>query len=79
MEIEDSGRGMSPEVQKRLFEPFYTTKAVGKGTGLGLSIAFGIIVKHDGRIDFRSELGRGTTFRITLPIDASQAGVRTVA
>jgi two-component system NtrC family sensor kinase len=79
VEIEDSGRGMSPEVQKRLFEPFYTTKAVGKGTGLGLSIAFGIIVKHDGRIDFRSELGRGTTFRITLPIDASQAGVRTVA
>jgi two-component system NtrC family sensor kinase len=79
VEVEDSGRGMSPEVQKRVFEPFYTTKPVGKGTGLGLSIAFGIVAKHHGRIEFRSELGRGTTFRITLPIDASQAGVGTGA
>lgn len=74
VEIEDSGRGMSPEVQKRLYEPFFTTKPVGKGTGLGLSISFGIIEKHHGRIDFRSEPGRGTTFRVSLPVDASQAG-----
>ena len=73
VEIEDSGRGMAPEVQKRLFEPFYTTKPVGKGTGLGLSISFAIVARHHGRIEFRSEVGRGTTFRITLPIDASQA------
>lgn len=69
VEIEDSGRGMSTEVKKRLFEPFFTTKDVGKGTGLGLSISFGIVQKHHGRIDFRSEPGRGTTFRVTLPID----------
>ncbi|HRF71951.1 MAG TPA: PAS domain S-box protein [Accumulibacter sp.] len=73
VEIEDTGRGMSPEVQKRLFEPFFTTKQIGQGTGLGLSIAFGIVEKHHGRIDFRSAVGRGTRFRITLPIDGSQS------
>jgi two-component system NtrC family sensor kinase len=73
VEIEDSGCGMSPEVQKRLFEPFFTTKPVGKGTGLGLSIAFAIIARHHGRIDVHSEVGCGTTFRITLPIDPSHA------
>jgi len=77
VEIEDTGRGMSPEVQKRLFEPFFTTKQIGQGTGLGLSIAFGIVEKHHGRIDFRSAVGRGTRFRITLPIDGSQSGSMT--
>lgn len=75
VEIEDSGRGMSPEVQKRVFEPFFTTKQVGQGTGLGLSISFGIIERHHGRIDVRSQPGRGTTFHITLPIDGSQSSV----
>jgi len=77
VEIEDSGCGMSPEVQKRLFEPFFTTKPVGKGTGLGLSIAFAIIARHHGRFAVRSEIGHGTTFRITLPIDPSQAATGT--
>lgn len=68
-EIEDTGKGMSEEVRRRIFEPFYTTKPVGKGTGLGLSISYDIIVKkHSGRLDVSSTLGVGTTFRIWLPI-----------
>jgi signal transduction histidine kinase len=69
MEVQDSGVGMSPEVQARIFEPFYTTKPVGKGTGLGLSLSYDIIVKrHGGRIDVTSDQGKGSTFRVTLPI-----------
>jgi PAS domain S-box-containing protein len=65
--IKDSGIGMSEEVQKRIFEPFYTTKPVGIGTGLGLSISFGIIEKHKGQIYVNSEEGKGTEFVIHLP------------
>ncbi|MBS1143179.1 MAG: histidine kinase [Proteobacteria bacterium] len=69
-EIEDTGHGMTEEVQHRIFEPFFTTKPVGKGTGLGLSISYDIIVKkHGGRMDVRSTLGKGTCFRIWLPIE----------
>ncbi len=67
IEVEDSGRGMRPEVLARIFDPFYTTKPVGKGTGLGLSISYDIVSKHGGRIDVRSEPGRGSTFRVSLP------------
>ncbi len=67
IEISDTGTGMSEEVQKRIFEPFYTTKAVGQGTGLGLSICWEIIQRHQARIEVRSAAGVGTTFRITLP------------
>ncbi len=68
-EIEDTGCGMPEEVRKRIFEPFFTTKPVGKGTGLGLSISYDIIVKkHGGRLDVTSTPGRGTTFRISLPL-----------
>lgn len=66
--ITDSGKGMSEEVQKRIFEPFYTTKPLGKGTGLGLSLAYGIIQKHKGRIVVQSEEGKGSTFTVYLPI-----------
>jgi two-component system NtrC family sensor kinase len=55
----------------RVFDPFFTTKEVGKGTGLGLSIAYGIIQKHRGSIRLKSEVGKGTEFRIELPIDAA--------
>ena len=68
-EIEDTGKGMPDDVRKRIFEPFFTTKPVGKGTGLGLSISYDIIVKkHAGSLDVKSTPGRGTCFRIMLPI-----------
>ena len=69
VEVEDTGKGMSPEVRKRIFEPFFTTKPVGKGTGLGLSLSYDIIVKrHGGRFDVDSTPGQGTTIRVWLPI-----------
>jgi PAS domain S-box-containing protein len=68
IQISDTGCGMTPEVQKRIFEPFYTTKDVGKGTGLGLSIAYDIIKKHSGEINVSSTVGKGTTFSISIPI-----------
>jgi len=73
IEISDTGRGMSEEVQRRIFEPFYTTKPGGQGTGLGLSISWEIIVeKHAGKIDVSSQLERGTRFRIELPLLGGQ-------
>lgn len=68
VEIADTGSGIPPVHLNRIFDPFFTTKSVGKGTGLGLSLSYGIINKHHGRIEVSSEVGRGTTFRITLPI-----------
>ena len=67
--IQDSGEGMDETAKKRLFEPFYTTKEIGKGTGLGLSISYGIIKRHNGTITVDSEVGKGTTFTISLPIN----------
>ncbi|MDP2875807.1 MAG: ATP-binding protein, partial [Holophaga sp.] len=66
--VEDSGEGMSQDVQKRAMEPFYTTKPVGKGTGLGLSMAYGILKAHGGAIDIQSELGQGTRVRLSFPV-----------
>ena len=67
--ISDTGCGMSEEVQRRIFEPFYTTKEMGKGTGLGLSISHEIIKKHGGELTVVSEVGTGTTFTIRLPLN----------
>ena len=67
-EVEDNGCGMAPEVMERVFEPFYTTKPRGMGTGLGLSIARKIVEKHGGRIEVKSEPGRGTKFRMSFPL-----------
>jgi PAS domain S-box-containing protein len=63
----DTGCGMTPEVQARMFDPFFTTRAVGKGTGLGLPTVYGLATQAGGRIDVRSEPGRGTTIHILFP------------
>ena len=68
VEVEDDGSGIAPEHLARVFDPFFTTKPVGRGTGLGLSLSYGIVQKHHGRIDVRSEPGRGSCFRVTLPV-----------
>lgn len=65
--VQDTGKGMPPEVVAKIFDPFFTTKPVGEGTGLGLSISFQIIEQHGGRIRVASEVGRGTRFGISLP------------
>lgn len=67
VEVQDTGRGIKPEHLSKIFEPFFTTKPVGQGTGLGLSLAYGIVKKHGGRVEARSELGRGTVFKVILP------------
>jgi signal transduction histidine kinase len=69
IEVQDTGCGISPDKQARIFEPFYTTKPAGQGTGLGLSIAFGIVKQHHGALTFCSQPGQGTTFRLTLPVN----------
>lgn len=66
--IQDNGNGIPPEIQERIFNPFFTTKPIGKGTGLGLSISYQIIEKHQGTIDVISEREKGTEFTIKIPI-----------
>jgi PAS domain S-box-containing protein len=68
--VADTGSGMSQETQARLFTPFFTTKPQGEGTGLGLSICSSIIQRHQGRIEVQSEVGKGSTFIVRLPVTA---------
>ena len=77
IQVRDDGVGISPDVLPQIFEPFLTTKESGHGVGLGLAISRGIVERHNGHIEVESELGRGTTFTVTLPsqaVDASLAG-----
>jgi PAS domain S-box-containing protein len=73
VEFSDTGSGIAPENLKRIFDPFFTTKPVGKGTGLGLSLSYGIVQKHQGRIEVDSVVGKGTRFRIWLPVSQTAA------
>jgi PAS domain S-box-containing protein len=67
IEVEDDGSGIPSELLERIFEPFFTTRGVGRGTGLGLPISHAIVDAHGGRLDVRSTVGAGSTFRVTLP------------
>ncbi|WP_291988844.1 PAS domain S-box protein [Candidatus Accumulibacter sp. ACC007] len=67
VEVEDSGKGIAPEILQRIFEPFFTTKPIGQGTGLGLSLAYSIAQRHGGRIEASSQVGSGSKFRLLLP------------
>jgi len=75
--VSDTGGGIPEAIRKRIFEPFFTTKEVGKGTGQGLSIAHNVIKAHGGKLEFVTEIGKGTTFTVRLPLleDASEAAV----
>jgi len=74
VEVADTGTGISPENLTKIFTPFFTTKKVGKGTGLGLAISYGIVKMHRGQINIQSEVGKGTTFIVILPIRLPNLG-----
>ena len=65
--------GIAPEVLERLFEPFFTTRPAGQGAGLGLPLCYGIVQRHQGRIEVKSEVGRGSVFRVCLPVATARS------
>ena len=69
VEVDDDGCGIPADLLEKIFEPFYTTKEVGRGTGLGLAISYDVVAHHGGRIDVASTVGRGTLFRVQLPVE----------
>jgi signal transduction histidine kinase len=75
IQVRDDGAGIPTDVVSHLFEPFLTTKDNGKSVGLGLAVSHNIVEGHGGRIDVQSEVGKGTTFTVTLPMEASGAMV----
>jgi CheY-like chemotaxis protein len=77
--VADSGTGIPEDIQTRIFQPFFTTKAPGQGTGLGLSQVHGIVGIHEGHIDFETTLGKGTTFIIYLPVHVAETSTNSIA
>ncbi|MBC3954378.1 ATP-binding protein [Pseudomonas triticifolii] len=75
IEVADNGHGIPADIQNRIFEPFFTTKPVGMGSGLGLSLSYNIVVKHHGKLTVESEPGRGSCFRVWLPLRQPQVTV----
>jgi two-component system, NtrC family, sensor kinase len=73
IEIRDDGTGIAPDILPHIFEPFQTTKERGHGVGLGLAVSRSIMERHQGRISVQSELGKGTTFTLTLPLESRAA------
>ena len=77
--VADNGEGIAPENLAKIFDPFFTTKSEGKGVGLGLAVSYGIIQAHGGDIEVKSQLGEGTTFTVSLPLEAAGARERAAA
>jgi CheY-like chemotaxis protein len=70
--VKDTGHGIDPEIQDRIFDPYFTTREVGKGSGMGLAVVHGIVMNHDGTILVDSDIGKGATFKIFFPIVESE-------
>ncbi len=79
VEVSDTGSGIPPAVLPRIFDPFFTTKSEGEGTGLGLSVSLGIVERHGGKILVESEVGKGTTFTLCLPLSRERSLVERVS
>ena len=79
VEVSDTGSGIPPSVLPRIFDPFFTTKSEGEGTGLGLSVSLGIAERHGGKILVESEVGKGTTFTLCLPLSRERSLVERVS
>ena len=78
LSISDTGHGMTADIQAKIFDPYFTTKGQGKGTGLGLAVVYGIVQEHRGTIQVFSEIGKGTTFLVYLPLMGNQAEEKAV-